>query len=130
MHKLHETAGTVTALSDFTAVGVEDAVAEVDRGVGWRLDQQQLVAADAGMSVGQAADRGRVQRDLLAHAVDDDEVVTETVHLAEAERHVRKVRAPRRGCKPAYSARALSADHEVAVADDHHVEPIEFDTMC
>ena len=59
VHELHEAARAVAALLDLAAVGVEDAVAEVDarpRG----LDHQDLVAAHAEMAVGDALQLGAI----------------------------------------------------------------------
>ncbi len=55
MHEAHETARPVAALGHLAAVRVEDAVAEIGLRAAGPLDQQQLVAADAPMPVGQPA---------------------------------------------------------------------------
>ena len=52
------------------------------------LDQQNLVAADPEMAVGQIDQLLRAQGNLLAHAVEDNEIVAQTVHLGEFEFHV------------------------------------------
>ena len=85
MHEAHEAARAVAALLDLAAVGVEDAVAEVDVVAGGRLDQQDLVAADAEVAVGDAAALLGGERDGLADAVEHDEVVAEAVHFGEAQ---------------------------------------------
>ena len=87
MHEAHEAARAVAALLDLAAVGVEDAVAEVDVGAAGFLDQQDLVAADAEMAVGDAAALFGRERDGLADAVEHDEVVAEAVHFGEFQFH-------------------------------------------
>jgi hypothetical protein len=57
VHELHEAARAVAALLDLPAVGVEDAVAKVDPRLGRRFDDQDLVAADAAVAVGDAPQR-------------------------------------------------------------------------
>ena len=87
MHKLHETAGTIAALTDFAAIGIEDAVAEIGgRGAGC-LHQQQLVKADACVAVSELLYLLRRQEHGLINSVNDDKVVAEAVHLGEFEHH-------------------------------------------
>ena len=64
-HEAHEAARAVAALLDLAAVGVEDAVAEIGAGARGGLDQQDLVAADAEMAVGDPAHllAAKVERD-------------------------------------------------------------------
>ena len=76
----------IAAGFDLAAVGVPDAHADV--GDVGRLEQDQLVAADAGAPVGDGARLRRVDRERALARVEDDEVVAEAVHLAKAERHV------------------------------------------
>jgi hypothetical protein len=65
---------------------------------GWpgRFDEQDLVAADAEMAVGQAAQLRRRQRDGLANAIEDDEVVAQSMHLDEWHLHRRSAAWRRR----------------------------------
>ena len=65
-HEAHEAARTVAALLDFAAVGVEDAVAEVDAGPLRRLDHQDLVGTDTEAAVRQAPQLVGRQRELLS----------------------------------------------------------------
>ena len=51
------------------------------------LDQQDLVAADAEMAVGDVAQLFRRKRNLLSDAIGDNEVVTQTVHFDEFQFH-------------------------------------------
>ena len=87
MHETHEAAGAVAALLDLATIGVEDAVAEIDAGLPRRLDQQDLVATDPEMAVGKKTQLFRRQRQRLAHAVEDNEIVAQTMHLREFKLH-------------------------------------------
>ena len=84
MYETHKTARPVAALLNFTAVGIEDAVAEIDTGLAGGLDDEDLVAADAEISVGQPPGQGRRQGNGLAQGVDDDKIVAQAVHFGEA----------------------------------------------
>ncbi len=87
MHEAHETACAVAALLHLGPVGVEDAIAKVGVGTGGRLDQEDLVAADTEVPVGDEAQLLWGQRHALTDAVEDDEVVAQPVHLGELEFH-------------------------------------------
>ena len=87
MNETYEAARAVAALLDLAAIGIEDAVAKIDARLAGRVDQQNLVAADAEMTVGQIAQLLRGQRNLLADAVEDNEIVAQTVHFREFEFH-------------------------------------------
>ena len=89
MHETHETARAVTALLDLAAIGIENPVTEIDPRLLRHLDQQDLVATDAEMTVSQVAQLLRRQRKRLANAVKDDEIVAQTVHLREFKFHSR-----------------------------------------
>src|SRR5690606_25933662 len=86
-HEAHEAARAGAALLDRPAVGVEDAVAEVDALAARGLDQQDLVGADAVVPIGQRTPLRRLEAHRLPHAVDHDEVVAGAVHLREAQFH-------------------------------------------
>ena len=83
--ELDEAARAVAALLDLAAVGVEDPVAEIDVVARRGLDHQHLVAADAEAPVGEPAQLRRRQLQALPHAVEDDEIVAEPLHLGEPE---------------------------------------------
>ena len=91
-HEAREAAGAVAALLDLGAVGVEDPVAEVDPFARRRLDEQDLVGADAEMAIGDAPPLLAPEAQRLANAVDDDEVVARAVHLREAK--LRRIHRP------------------------------------
>ena len=61
-HETHEAARAVAALLDLAAVGIENAVVEIGARRARRLDLQNLVAADAEMAVGDAAQLVAVER--------------------------------------------------------------------
>jgi hypothetical protein len=82
-----EAACPVAALFDLGAVGIEDAVMEIGIGQARRLDQQDLIAADAEAPIGQTSRELGIQVDPLAHGVEDDEVVAQSLHLGEAQFH-------------------------------------------
>src|SRR3546814_2195701 len=76
-----DAAGGVSAGFHFRSVGVPDAHAHIgDRG---RLDDDQLVAADAGMAVGKrGGERGRHRQRRLAR-IAYGQVLAEPAHLVE-----------------------------------------------
>src|SRR5207248_7596895 len=78
-------AGAVAAGLGLAAIGIEDAHSHSRRGVARRLDQDQLVAANAGTPVGDGARRLGIDRDGVMALVQHDEVVAEPMHLAEAD---------------------------------------------
>jgi hypothetical protein len=79
----HAARGIAAGL-DLAAVGVEDAHAKV--GQVRRLEQDELVASNAGTTVGERARTGGVDRDRLGPRVEDNEVVAEPVHLVKPHR--------------------------------------------
>src|SRR5690606_40800648 len=85
----------VTALLNLATVGVEDTVAEIHLVTGRRLDNQQLVAANAEMAVGNRTHALRRERHGLARGVDHDEVVAKPVHLGKTQLHAVLVAAMR-----------------------------------
>ena len=80
-----DAAAGIAAGLDLAAVGIPDPHADVGRLRG--LEQDHLVAADAGAAVGDRPARARVHLDRRLAGVENDEVVAEAVHLAEAEGH-------------------------------------------
>ncbi|MCY1542489.1 hypothetical protein D9M68_782370 [compost metagenome] len=83
----HEAARAVAAVLDLAAVGIEDAVAEVDIAARRFLDHQHLVGAHAEMPAGERAPLCGCQVDLLVDAVEHDKVVAGAMHLGELEFH-------------------------------------------
>jgi hypothetical protein len=85
----HEGAGAVTALLDLAAVGVVNAIAEIDFLRLRLFHHQHLVGADAEAAVGQALPLGRAEIDVLVDGIDDHEVIAGAMHLGEFQFHVR-----------------------------------------
>ena len=65
VHEARETAGAIAALFDLAAIGIEDPVIEFGIRVACRFDQQDLIAAHAEAPVGDGAQLGLVQDNLL-----------------------------------------------------------------
>ena len=82
-NKTGKTAGAVTALFNFIAIGVEDTVAKIHVRIGGRLNQQQLVKANTEPTIGQAADFFRWQAQILRHHINHHKVVTQAMHFGE-----------------------------------------------
>src|SRR5690606_2297117 len=80
-----EAAGTVAALFDLGAVGVEDPVAKVHVRAARRLDDQQLIEAHAGVAVAPEFDVLGLDVGMLADQVEDHEVVAQAMHFGEAQ---------------------------------------------
>ena len=70
---------------DLAAVGVEDAIPEVDARSSRPLDDEDLIAADAEPPIGEPPVLRRGEVHLLSDPVEHDEIVAEPVHLREAE---------------------------------------------
>ena len=87
MDEAYEATGTVAALLHFTAIGIENAIAEIDARLRSGFHQQNLVAADAEMAIGQMTKLLRCQRQRLTNAIENDKVVAQSVHLRELEFH-------------------------------------------
>ena len=76
----------------FAAIRVEDAVTEIHALALGRLDQQQLVKADAKMAVAQLADGLGGKLQFLAYAIEHDEVVSKALHLGKGQIHISTLR--------------------------------------
>ena len=83
-----------------------------------RLDQDNLVAADAGVAIGEHDDLRRGQRQRRVARVEYDEVVAEAVHLGEGAKHDLPVAPPlpRRQRIPPSARRATQPRGGVAAA--------------
>ena len=82
-----DAARAVAALLDLDAVGVEDAVEDGRVRTPRRLENQRLVEADAGMSVGEAPQLLRRRQRGARRRIEHDEVVADAVHLREIDAH-------------------------------------------
>jgi hypothetical protein len=74
-------------LLDLAAIGIPNAIAEQNIGTRRRLHQQQLITADTEVTIREKTHLlcGRHKR--LAHTVNDDKVIAEAMHFAEAQLH-------------------------------------------
>ena len=112
-----DAARPVAAGLRLAAIGVEDAHKDLRRGVARRLDQDQLVTADAGAPVGKRARRRRVDHDAVAAAVEHDKIVAEPMHLAERDvRHAAAYMAARPGMSNAARSRLALCGVPLAAA--------------
>ena len=75
----------IAAGRDLAAIGIVNPHEGVRPGVFRRADHYDLVAADTGMAVCNGARMAGAQRDWITAAVQDHEVVTQTVHLGEVK---------------------------------------------
>ena len=91
-HETGETAGTVAALLHLAAIGIEDAVVEVELGIIGRLHQQQLIEADAKVAIRQLLDDVVAEKHLLGDAVHHHEVVAQAMHLGKFNQHLFSLR--------------------------------------
>jgi hypothetical protein len=89
VHKANKAAGTVATLLNLAAIRIENPVAEINTRLAWFFNQQNLIAADSKIPVGQKTQLRRSQRNLLTNAVQDNKVVAQTVHFREFEFHKR-----------------------------------------
>jgi hypothetical protein len=83
MHETHEASRAIAALFHFTAISIEDAVAEIGFIALGFLNQQDLIAADPEMAVCQQAHLYRFKLDVLAETIQNHEIVASTVHFRE-----------------------------------------------
>src|SRR3546814_20407900 len=80
-----DAAGRVAAGFDFASVRVEDAHLHVRRLR--RLDEDELVAADARLAVGNMAGPRAIHLQWRFARVEDDEIIAETMNFVKAARH-------------------------------------------
>lgn len=84
-HRRHAARG-VAARANLAAVGVADAHGNVGARIAGRLDDDQLIAANARMPIRQFAHLSGGKRNAPPARIDDDEVVAETMHFDEGKR--------------------------------------------
>jgi hypothetical protein len=77
---------------DLVAVGVEDPIAKIDAGGLGTLNDQNLIGANAEVTVGQPTHLHRRERDRLPDAVKHDEIVASALHLGKPQFHRRNYR--------------------------------------
>ena len=81
--QLRHAARGVAAGLDLATVGIADPQGRVRRAVLRRLDDDELVAAHAGLAVGDRPCLGVAQGQGRGAGIDDDEIVAQAVHLDE-----------------------------------------------
>lgn len=86
-----DAACTIAALFDLDPVGVEDAIEHSRVGPARWLEHQRLVEADPGMSVGELAEGFGVGERGFRRGVEDDEIVSGSMHLHELDPHVARI---------------------------------------
>ena len=86
-HKTGETTRSVATLLDFATIGIKNTVVEIRFGIIGRLDHQQLVEANACVTIRQTADQFLREVNVLGNAIDHHKVVTQTVHFGKMEMH-------------------------------------------
>ena len=89
MHETDKTAGAVAALFNLATIGIEDAITEIDTGLGRFFNEQDLVTADTEIPVSEITQLFRREVNLLAHAIENDEIVAQAMHLGKLELHER-----------------------------------------
>src|SRR5690625_2176168 len=94
MYETGETARTITAVLHFTAVGIENPVAEIHVRVAWRLNDQQLIKTHTEAAVGQLANLLYEWPSTLVDQVDHHEIVAKAMHLGEVQQHQRDSPSP------------------------------------
>jgi hypothetical protein len=85
--KACKTARTVTALRHLAAVSIENAVTKFGIGLRRPFDQQQLVATDAKMAVGDKSHVFGGQVNRLIDRIDHNKIVADAVHFSEFDLH-------------------------------------------
>jgi len=78
-----EAACTISALFNFSTIGIEDPVAKIGVGGCRAFYNQNLVAPHSEAPVGKVADLLGSQADGLADSVDDDEIISQPLHFGE-----------------------------------------------
>src|SRR3954451_25085461 len=78
-------ARSIAAGAGLAAVGIEKPDRRIGAGSGCWADHNQLIAADAGIAVGERAGDGGIDRERFATRIEHDKIVAEPVHLAEAD---------------------------------------------
>jgi hypothetical protein len=87
LNEAREATRAVPALLHFTTIGIEYTVTELCVWQRRPLDQQQLIATDAKVAIGDKTHLLTRQRNILVDRIDHNEIVTETVHFGEFELH-------------------------------------------
>jgi hypothetical protein len=91
MDEAHEAARAIAALLDLAAVGIEDAIAEIDtRRAGARRSATGRSRRRNGGRPASAP--GPASARSLVDGVEDDEIVAQAMHFGEADAHPARIR--------------------------------------
>ena len=74
---------------DLAAIRVKDAIAEINIWTFGLLNKQYLIAPHAKMAIAKKAGLLRCQRHRLANAIQNNEIIAQTVHFREFQFHWR-----------------------------------------
>src|SRR3546814_14177478 len=80
-HEARKRARTVAALPDLTAIGIEDAIVEVDIRTRRCLDDENLVAADAETPVTEPCQQRRLRITPTRSRIDHDKINAGAMHF-------------------------------------------------
>ena len=86
-HETRKAPRSVTALLHLIAIGIEDAIDEVDVGRIGRLDHQNLIGADTEMPIGKQTLLRRAQGERLTGCVEHPTIVARAMHLGKPQFH-------------------------------------------
>lgn len=85
--KQGDASSTVATVLNFSRVGVENSVTEVDSKRIGRLQYQQLVKSDTGVAITPALDQRLGDMNFLTPRIEHHKVVAKTVHFGKPNAH-------------------------------------------
>jgi hypothetical protein len=85
--KANKASRTIAALLNLCTVGIKDAVAEIVARILWPFNNKDLVGAYPKMSIGDLPPINLFDVNRLADRIDDNKIVTCTLHFAKANHH-------------------------------------------
>ena len=115
MYVAHKTPGAITALLDFPAVRIENAIAKIGRSLRF-LNQQNLITSDAEMPIGQKTDLLLIQIEGLMYSVQNHKIIAQSVHFGEFQLQRSTVPA-----LPVSQGHQIIIHHEPASNIDHAI---------
>jgi len=83
MDKAYKAARAIAALFHLAAIGIEDAVTEISLRVQRLFHQQQLIAADTKVPIGNTTDLFGIETDALTYSIKHDKVITQALHFGK-----------------------------------------------
>ena len=85
MEQVGDAAAGVAASPGLAAIGIADAHQNLGRGVARRLEQNDLIASDAGPPIREPACGCGAERDRAAAKIEHDKIVAEPVHFEKRD---------------------------------------------